>query len=169
MSPRTCPCCKTEIDDQLFSQVIVVGRPSALAEFLDEDTQLPVEQELRTIENPSGGWFLRCWAALPFQVEWAPLQYGLWVQISQEQYERVAAVYAGDLAEAAFMAPLAVEWPGFPLSLGARCAVRFRSGSEPVIVRCANGRIAEAGRRRDSSRRHDDLAELYLRGTAVGV
>jgi hypothetical protein len=169
MSARTCPCCTTEIDDQLFAQVIVVRRPPALAEFLDQDIELPLERELRTIENPTGGWFLRAWAALPFQVEWAPLQYGLWVQISRDQYAQVAAVYASERAEASFMAPLAVEWPGFPRSLGARCAIRFRAGSELVIVGCADGQITNAGRRRDTRRRHDELAELYSRAIAAVV
>lgn len=166
MTPRTCSCCQTEIDDELFSKVIVVGRPAALSEFLDEDTLLLFEQELRTIQNPSGGWFLRCWTALPFHVEWAPLQYGLWVRISDEQYARVAAVYAGELAETALMTALAVECPGFPGSLGARCSLRFRHGSEPVIVGCVDQRIAYAGRRRDRRRRHDELARLYLAALA---
>lgn len=153
------------IDDELFSQVIVVRRPAALAEFLDEATALPLEHALRTIQDPNGGWFLRCWAALPFQVEWAPLQYGLWVKITPEQYADADRVYAGLLGQVRLEAPLAHDWPGFAGSSGARCTLAFRHRSEPVVVGCADAAIAAAGRRRDPRARHAELAELYARAT----
>jgi len=166
-SDETCPCCGQEPTPGLFERPVIVRLPLAIAELraagelaggeiLDELP--PDDPQIITVDDRV---FLRAWAQLPFSRTVRALTYGLWVELTPAQAERIrAARDAG--RRASLHAPLACTWPGFPGSTGARARVQLEADGDARIDHVADDRIMAAGQ--DPISRHRDLARLYRIG-----
>ncbi len=116
---------------------VIVDLPEALVRLAAESGSLPETLELEpgVLCAFDGRWFLYARATLPLRTR-DGVGFGLWVEVSPDDYARFLDATADDGSWSTFRArgTLATDWPGFENLLGAGVGVGPGSDGELAIL-----------------------------------